>query len=503
MFSKILIANRGDIAMRVVRTCREMEIGSIALYEPGDIGALHLRLADVCAPLNSRAGFTDGAALLDLALEKGADALHPGVGFQAERADFARLCQAAGVAFIGPPPEVLEALEDRVAVLQRARQAGFPTVDFVELPDVPPEDLSLEAERAAARLGPRLVIKPRRGGRGPAARLVQNPDRLKEALLRSQAEARALFGDGRVYLEKAIAPFHLVAVQVLADERNLIHLGERQSLLQPDNRQVIDETPAPCLTDQKRQEIREAALELAALFDFRNVGSVEFLVDGQGEFYFTEIKPRLSISHPVTEAAAQVDLVREQIRLAAGEPLSVRQLEAGIPHHALMGRIHLELEANMFAQQTLELQRMRLPSGPNVRVDTHLEAGSQLTPGADALLAKVTVWGETRQLALRRLRRAVDECQITGAATNLNLLRSVLSEPAFERGEYEAGSLRFSHDCCDEHDRHLRDLAIAAAVLYARRAWNVEPCFPQRSNSRWRSGRRSRYLQFPGGSNHE
>jgi len=307
MFKKILIANRGEIAVRIVRTCREMGIETIVLYEKEDLGSLHVRLADQCIELPSLADFGDVDAILKIARERQVDAIHPGYGFLAERPDFIRACEEAGITFIGPSSTVVNLMRGKLNALELARAAGIRTVANAPI-TFGPDDVD-GLQKAADELSYPLVIKSCRGGRGRGERLVRSSAQLVEGLRRSQNESQAVFGNQQVYLEKAILPAHQIGVQILADKfGNVIHLGEREGSIINSNQKVLEESPAPCLTDEQREEVWETAVTLAKLFKYENAGTVEFLVNGDGSFYFTEFKARIQIDHPVTETRCGIDL---------------------------------------------------------------------------------------------------------------------------------------------------------------------------------------------------
>jgi len=483
MFQKILIANRGEIAVRILRTCREMGLLSVALYQPADVGSLHVRLADECVPLTSPAGFRDAEAIIAIAREKGADAVHPGIGFLAEEAGFARACAAAGLAFIGPPPEILESVRSKIHALNCAHQAGFPTLPHSE---ACLSGAETDMMAAAEKLGFPLVIKSCRGGRGRGERLVRTADRFAEALRRAQKESLAVYGDASVYLERAVLPTHQLGVQVLADAHgNLIHLGEREGSLIYGNQKVIEETPAPSLNPAQRQQLWQLALDLARLFKVQGAATVEFLLDQAGQFYFTEIKARLQVEHPVTEMVTRVDLVREQIRLAAGERLTRPQSAVAFTGWGMVTRLTAEDPWRRFLPSPGLLRRVRLPSGPEVRVDTYVYSGCEVPAEYDPLIAKLAVWGEDRAACLARLKRALMEFKLVGTSTNLPLLQRIVQALDFEKGIYDSEFLAHPFDGSPEQEEQFRDLAAVAALLFARRTQAFTPSTPKRLLSRW------------------
>jgi acetyl/propionyl-CoA carboxylase alpha subunit len=491
----MLIANRGEIAVRVIRACRELGIQSLALYQAADRGSLHVRLADECVLLDAPGGFLDQQAILRIAQERGADAIHPGYGFLAEREEFIRACSTNGIAFVGPPAQVVGAVDHKVEALKKAQALGYSTPAFS---NATYDLLDIKALRAEAeRLGYPVVVKSSRGGRGRGERLVFSPERLLKAVRRAQRESLVIYGDTKVYLEKAILPAHQIGVQVVGDQNgNLIHLGEREGSLTYGNQKIIEESPAPSLTQTQRQHVWQTALELARLFEYQNVGTVEFLVDEGGKIYFAEIKPRIQIEHPLAEMVTQVDLVREQIRLAAGKALALRQEDVHLNGWALQCRIRAEDPWKRFLPSPGEMRQVRLPGGPGVRVDTYLYSGCEISPEYDPLIAKLIVWGHDRQAAIRRLERALQEFQLVGVATNLPLIQRILAvggiaDPAYLKGEYstEFLSARFGED--GDSQSYFRDLAVMAALAYVRRNQMFQSLLPERLLRGWhREGRR-------------
>ncbi|NJO82818.1 MAG: ATP-grasp domain-containing protein [Blastochloris sp.] len=500
MFNKILIANRGEIAVRIVRTCRDMGIPTVALYEAADIGSLHVRLADECVPLKPGQSYRDMHGILNIAREIGADAIHPGYGFLAEQPEFVRACEAAGITFIGPPSDVVAALHNRLAALERARVAGFATPAFAPrtFGENDLEALQVEAER----LGYPLLIKPCAGGFGRGARLVYRPAGLIAAAQHAQAEANIVFGESEIYLERAILPTHYIEVQTLGDQHgNLIHLGERQTSLPLHSQRIIEEAPAPCLSPEQREEVWRQAIKLARLFGCRNACTVEFVVDAAGQFYFTEIKPRIQIEHPVTEMVTSLDIVREQIRLAAGEPLRRTQADIHVRGWSMLCRVTAEDPWNDFLPSPGRLHTFSLPGGPHVRVDTYAYSGCDVPAQYDPMLAKVIVWDDDRAGCVRRMRRALGDFTISGVLTNLPLLQRILADDTFtgdipvsrshaeprEQTDYAANlnGLFSTLPPQPTNERELRDMAVAAAIAYMSRTTTFQPTTPARTLSGW------------------
>ena len=490
MFKKILIANRGEIAVRIIRTCKDMGIQTVALYEAADSGSLHVRLADEGVLFEAERSYLDYEAILKIAVEFGAEAIHPGYGFLAENVEFVTACQQAGVVFIGPPPDVLARLQDKIAMLDRVRALGLPTLQYSSKAF---EASEVEAFRAEAeRLGYPIVIKSVRGGRGRGAYTAQSVGQLERALRRAQAEAEIIYGQTRFYLEQAITPAHMLGVQVLADNQGqVVHLGEREGSLIRGNQKMIEEAPAPYLTAEQRNELWEAALKIAHASGLRGASTIEFAGDLAGHFFFTEIKPRIQIEHTVTEMISGVDIVREQIRVAADESLSITQVEVQLRGHAISCRITAEDPWRHYMPCPGTLRRVRLPTGHGVRVDTYAYSGCAVPAQYDPVVAKVITWGHDRTESVGRMQRALSELALIGVPTTLPIQQVIVKHPEFLAAEYDTYSLR--RDLPEDHlPREVaRDLAIAAAVAYVRRNLAGQPVLPDRVQSGWhRSSRR-------------
>lgn len=490
MFQKILIANRGEIAVRLERTCREMNIPTVALYEAADEGSLHVRLADECVLLDAPGGFMNGAAILEIARAKGADAIHPGYGFLAEQPEFIRACETGGITFIGPPSDVVAKTANKIDALNRVRAAGILTPNYSTLCFDNDASATLQAE--AAQLGYPLIVKSCRGGRGRAEHIIHHPSQLDGAARRARQEAQAVYGDSRIYLEKAILPARHLSVQILADAHgNLIHLGEREGSMVLGNQKVIEESPAPSLNDQQRHQLWELALDIARVFEYRNVGTVEFLLDADGNYYFTEIKARIQIVHPVTEMLTRLDLVREQIQLAAGARLERAQAQVQLDGWTMQARISAQDPRNRLMPSPGTLEHVRLPGGANVRTDTFADSGCDIPPQYDPLIAKLVVWGQDREACRLRLERALDEFQLIGTATTLPLLQQLVRGLEFVHGTYHIESLPQETGARPVAPGTLRDLAAAVAIFHYRATHSFQPTTPDRITSGWhRSGRR-------------
>lgn len=488
MFRKILIANRGEIAVRIIRTCRDLGIATVAVYDAGDRNSLHARMADEIMPLTTPGGYADGAEIVRAAQAAGADAIHPGYGFLAERLEFVTACEAAGIVFIGPTSSVLATCQDKLAVMNAVAAAGYRVPDHAALAE---EDAGA-LHAAADALGYPLVIKPCRGGRGRGTRLVFNAEELDEAARQARREAENVYGARDIYLERAIAPARHLEVQLLGDHSgNLIHLGERDGSLQRHNQKLFEESPAPSLTPAQRTALWEMALGIAKLFGCQNATTVEFLIDDAGNFYFTEIKARIQIEHPVSELVAHVDIIAEQIRIAAGEALSVTQADVVLTGCAMSARINAEDPWNHYLPSPGLLERFRIPSGANIRVDTYGCAGCQVPVQYDALLAKVIVWGQNRAECVQRLQRALHEFAIRGVQTNLPLLQQIAAEPAFVSGEYDTRTLLHLPPPTPLSLDAQRDLAVAAAIAYFIRNQAQERAMPERLLTGWHRSSRA------------
>lgn len=484
MFKRVLIANRGEIAVRAVRACREMGLTAVTLYDPSDVSSLHVRLADECVQVPGPEFFFDGPAIVTLARQRDIDAIYPGYGFLAEEMKFVQDCQEAGITFIGPPADVLQQTRHKLAALARVRSAGFATVE--SSPDSYDRENMAELQQTADAMGYPLVIKSYRGGRGRGSRLVPTSKWLAEAIRQAQESSLAVYHNLRVYLEKAILPAHQISVQILGDAQgNLVCLGEREGSIMYHNQQVIEESPAPCLAPGEHQALWDTAVAIARLFNYQNAGSVEFLVTDDGHFYFSEMKARIQVEHPLTEMRAGIDLVREQIRIAAGEALTWQQEDVHLRGWAIMARIYAEDPWRHFLPSPGKLTRLRVPTGPDIRVDTYAYSGCQVPSAYAPLFAKLTAWGPDRATSIARLRQGLDDFAVAGLPTNVPLLQQIVEAEGFINGRYHTGSLQEPTIKDSAAAPHLRDLAVAAAITYVRRNQQFNPSLPDRLLSGW------------------
>ncbi|RME88985.1 MAG: acetyl-CoA carboxylase biotin carboxylase subunit [Anaerolineae bacterium] len=440
MFNKVLIANRGEIAVRILRACRELGLETVAVYSEADRQALHVRYADeayLLGPAPSRESYLRGDKIIEIAKKCGAGAIHPGYGFLAEREDFAEACAEAGIVFIGPKPSAIAAMGDKAVARATVAKSGVPVVPGTE--DV--GDLSDEELLALApKIGFPLLIKATAGGGGKGMREVRSLEEMPTLLQSARREAEAAFGDGNVYLEKLIEGARHIEIQILADQHgNVIHLGERECSLQRRHQKLIEESPSPFIgTDEDlRQRMGEVAVRAAQAVEYVNAGTIEFLVDKDKNFYFLEMNTRLQVEHPVTEMVTGIDIVKEQIRIARGRQLSYTQEDVSFKGHAIECRINAEDPFNNFMPSTGRITHSVLPTGPGVRVDTSVYPGFEITPYYDPLIAKLIVWGETRGQAILRMRRALEEYRIVGIRTNIPFHQMMMDSTRFIAGQYD------------------------------------------------------------------
>lgn len=428
MFSKILIANRGEIAVRIIRACKEMGVATVAVYSEADRNALHVALADqsycIGAPEASES-YLDENQIISAAILAGAQAIHPGYGFLSENAHFARLCRKNGIVFIGPEPESMERLSDKAVLKELFRNTGLNVI-----PGTKAVASMEEAKQAADNIGYPVMIKACAGGGGRGIRLIRTADDLEEAYLQATAEALSAFGDGSVYLEKYIFPARHVELQILADEQgNAVCLGDRDCSLQRRNQKLIEETPSPAIRTKQREEIIALAVDAIRKIGYVGAGTLEFLLDKSGNFWFMEMNVRLQVEHSVTEMLTGIDLVKWQIRIAAGIPLNFEQKDIRMQGSAIECRIN--------AKSCGTLKMLHIPGGPSVRFDTCLVAGTTVSPYYDSLLGKLVVFAKTREETLRKMRASLCELVIDGILTNIEEQLRVVEDERFTSGNYD------------------------------------------------------------------
>ncbi len=469
MFKKILIANRGEIAVRVIRACHEMGIAAVAVYSDVDRAALHVRKADEAYPIGAAAAaesYLNIGKILDVARQSGAEAIHPGYGFLSENARFAQACLDRGVKFIGPTAAAMNAMGSKTRARQAMERAGVP---FVPGTSRGLESIE-EAEAVAARIGYPVMLKAAAGGGGKGMRLVHTPDRLKSSLDAARSEAERSFGDGEVYVEKAIVNPRHIEMQILADEHgNTLYLGERECSLQRRHQKVLEEAPSPIVDADMRRRMGEVAVRVARAANYTNAGTVEFLVDAQKNFYFLEMNTRLQVEHPVTELVTGLDLVHLQIRIAAGESLPLRQEDVQIRGHAVECRIYAEDPDNNYFPSPGTITMLLEPSGPGIREDSGMYEGWTVPMDYDPLLAKLIGYGSDRAQAMARLTRALDEYFVGGIKTNIALFRRILADPGFRAGKLDTGFLDRMLQRKDDQrvDPQAAQVAAIAAGIFA------------------------------------
>jgi acetyl-CoA carboxylase biotin carboxylase subunit len=437
MFQRILVANRGEIALRIIRACKELGIQTVAVYSEVDEDALHLRYADetICiGPGPSLKSYLDITRIIAAAEIADVDAVHPGYGFLSERARFAEVCRACKLVFIGPSPETIDAVGNKARARELAAQSGVPTIPGSD--GLVPDDKT--ACQIAAKIGYPVLIKAAAGGGGRGMRVAHSEISLRSGFASAKAEASSAFGDDTVYLEKFIERPRHVEIQIIADSYgNFVHLGERDCSVQRRHQKLVEESPSPVLTPELRRKMGEAAIKFAKAGNYVNAGTVEFLVDKNLDFYFMEMNSRIQVEHPVTELVTGVDLVKEQIRVAAGEPLSFKQEDVQPRGHAIEVRVNAEDPANDFRPNPGRVTSYVAPGGPGIRVDSHLYSGYTVPPHYDSLLAKVIAFRPTRSEAIDTLTRALGEMTVEGVKTTIPFLMKVLQHAEFRSGNVD------------------------------------------------------------------
>ena len=468
MFKKILIANRGEIACRVIRACREMKIASVAVYSDADGDALHVRMADEAyniGPPPSNESYLRWEKIIEVAKKSGVEAIHPGYGFLSENAEFVRRVTASGMTFIGPPPEAMEAMGGKMSARKIAIAAGVPVVPGTTEPLRSYED----AKETATSFGYPVMLKASAGGGGKGMRLVANENELRSGLEASQSEALASFGDDAVYIEKAVERPRHVEIQVFSDTHgNHVHLGERECSIQRRHQKVVEEAPSPINSAELRAEMGACAVKVAGAVNYVGAGTVEFLVsDVDRSFYFLEMNTRLQVEHPVTELVTGIDLVREQIRVALGDPLSFAQSDIVLKGHAIECRVYAEDPENNFLPSPGRITRLRIPQGPGIRDDGGVYEGSTVSIYYDPMISKFAVYGRDRMEAIDRMRRALAEYEIGGIKTTLPFFREIMDDDEFIGGKLDTGFIsRFNQrKKLVGPGEELRDIAMIAAAV--------------------------------------
>jgi acetyl-CoA carboxylase biotin carboxylase subunit len=473
MFGKILIANRGEIAVRIARACRALGVRSVAIYSEADVDALHVRVADEahpCGPARATESYLDIPGIVAIAQRCGAEAIHPGYGFLSENPDFAQAVIDAGLVFIGPAPDVIRAMGGKIPARERMREAGVRVVPGGRraISDVE------SARREAADFGYPVIVKASAGGGGRGMRRVNDEDELEAALERAASEALAAFGDDTIYLEKYLSGPRHIEIQILADQQGkTVHLGERECSIQRRHQKVVEEAPAWGMTEAVRAAMGEAAVRAAQAVGYVGAGTCEFMMDSTGAFYFLEMNTRIQVEHPVTEAVTGLDLVELQIRIAAGEAIPFEQADVKLSGHAIEARIYAEDPDTGFVPSPGPILAWRAPEGPGIRLDAGFEAGQTVTPHYDAMLAKLIVTGRDRDEALARLARALEAFWVAGIKTGLPFLRRLAANPGFAAGAYDTGFLE-------------AEMARAGSTLAAPRALDDENALVVAGAVAWR-----------------
>ena len=470
MFKKVLIANRGEIAVRIIRACRELGLETVAVFSEADRNALHVRYADeayLLGPAPSRESYLRADKILDVAKKTGADAIHPGYGFLAEREDFAAKCHDLSITFIGPKPSSIAAMGDKAEARATVIKAGVPVVPGTEdVGNMTDDDLL----RIAPQIGFPLLIKATAGGGGKGMREVRSLEEMPTLLQSARREAESAFGDGNVYLEKLVEGARHIEFQIIADSHgNVIHLGERECSIQRRHQKLVEEAPSPFLDDELREKMGNVAVKAAQAVDYINAGTIEFLVDKDRNFYFLEMNTRLQVEHPVTEMVTGIDIVAEQLRIARGRQLSYTQEQVKFNGHAIECRVNAEDPFNNFIPSTGRVTHSILPTGPGVRVDTGVYPGFEITPYYDPMIAKLIVWGETRAQAILRMRRALEEYRIVGVRTNIPFHQTLMDSHRFMGGQFDTRFVeeRFSMESASEMDEAQAEIAAILATLVA------------------------------------
>ena len=510
MFKKILVANRGEIAVRVIRACHELGVAAVAVYSDVDRASLHVRKADEAYPIGpppAADSYLNIQKILEVARKSGSDAIHPGYGFLSENAKFARACADAGVKFIGPTAAAMDAMGSKTRARQAMEKAGVPLV--------PGTSCGLEsfaqAREVAASVGYPVMLKAAAGGGGKGMRLVRTPEELKSALESARSEAARAFADDEVYVERAILNPRHIEMQVLADEHgNTVYLGERECSLQRRHQKVVEEAPSPIVDPEMRRRMGEVAVRVARSAGYTNAGTVEFLVDPQRDFYFLEMNTRLQVEHPVTELVTGLDLVHLQIRIANGEPLPFTQEAVEIRGHAIECRIYAEDPDNNYFPSPGRITLLLVPSGPGIRRDSGIYEGWTVPLDYDPLLAKLIGYGRDRDQAIGRLRRALNEYFVGGIKTNISLFRRILSHPEFQAAKIDTGFLdrllKQNQNQAEPHpDPQAQEVAAIAAGMFAvlgqaaagapERAVLSDAARPTSAPSSWKAAARREGLQ--------
>jgi acetyl-CoA carboxylase biotin carboxylase subunit len=467
MFRKVLIANRGEIAVRITQTLQEMGINVVAIYAEADAKAPHVATADEAYPLSGQTPsetYLNVEKILGIAKSAGVEAIHPGYGFLSENANFAKACQAAGITFIGPSPEVITAMGDKIIAKAAMEKAGVPVVpgwtgDATRIDEI---------KQAAEKIGYPVLVKAAAGGGGKGMRLVHEPEELQAALEGAAREAKKAFGDDRIFLEKYVTRPRHIEFQIFGDSHgNVVHLFERECSIQRRHQKIIEESPSPALTPELREQMGSAAIKAAQAIGYTNAGTVEFILDVDNRFYFLEVNTRLQVEHPVTEWVTHQDLVRAQLYVAMGQPLPFTQADLSQDGHSIECRVYAEDPQNNFLPSTGTLHVYHEPSGPGIRVDSGVQEGGAVTVHYDPMLSKLIVWAKNRDAAMEKMLWALSHYPVLGVTTNIAFLHDIIAHPAFQSGDIDTHFLeRYPvRDILSQGENQSMSLAIAAAAL--------------------------------------
>ncbi len=499
MIRRLLIANRGEIAVRIIRACRELGVETVAVYSDADADARHARDADRAVAIGgapAKESYLDASKIIAAAKSTRADAVHPGYGFLSERVHFARACEEAGLIFVGPPASALEKMGSKIGARRLMHDAGVPIVPG----ETPADQSDASLAAAAERVGFPVLIKPSAGGGGIGMKVARSTRDLRDALTAARREAKAAFGDEALYVERLIEQPRHVEIQVFADAHgDTVHLFERECSAQRRHQKTIEESPCAALGAAVRERMGAAAVAAARAVGYRNAGTCEFLLEGSGDaarFYFLEMNTRLQVEHPVTELVTGIDLVREQIRVAAGEPLSFTQEDVRLSGHAIECRVYAEDPDNNFLPSPGRITRLRIPQGPGVRDDGGVYEGAEVSIHYDPMISKFAAYGRDRKEAIERMRRALAEYRITGIKTTLGFFREVMDDPEFVAGNIDTGFIAKWQErrTAPRPDDETTDIAAIAAALYSNTARGRLVSAPEQS--KWgRAGRLARLAQ--------
>lgn len=441
MFKKVLIANRGEIAVRIIRACRELGLKTVAVFSTADRNALHAKIADEAVCIGAPAAkdsYLNEKAIIAACEITGADAVHPGFGFLSENASFARNCGKCGITFIGPAPESIEMLGDKAAAKSAMKKAGVPVIPGSD-GAVPTME---EAKRLAEEIGFPLMVKASAGGGGRGIRLVERMEDLESQIIAARTEALNYFGDGSIYMEKFIVNPKHIEFQILADKHgNVVHLGERDCSMQRRNQKVLEESPSVIMTPMLRDRMGKAAVAAAKVCGYYNAGTIEFLVDNKNNFYFMEMNTRIQVEHPITEFVTGIDLVKAQLKIAAGKELPYSQEDIRVKGHSIECRINAESPEKGFRPSPGRINALHIPGGPGIRIDSSVYSGYEISPYYDSMIAKLIVYAPTRKEAIAKMKWALAEFIVEGVDTNIDFQLSLIRDPAFEEGSYDIGYL--------------------------------------------------------------